>query len=651
MTKNEASEESRHFRCVQRTPYFYFMKNFVLLLLAVVFSYTSLQCQVAEVYTDTLIEALITTHSKVPISAKSAYKPTIVITSEEIARHTNDDISTLLDRQVGLSVNSALSNPGKDKSLFLQGASGEFTLILLDGVPLTDPSGIGGTFDLRSISLSGLERIEIVKGGQSVLYGSDAIAGVVNLITKGASHDQASGLLKVAYGSYNSQDVSAKVHIPIDQKLDVMISGSRASSDGISEALDIDMNGFDKDGFTKNALQAGLAYSPTERIKVQPFLRFSTFDGDYDGGAFTDGTDTYDTDWLQTGLTSSYSANNFDLNLSFSYNKTDRTFNSAFGIFDFKGRFNNLDLYAKAPLGDRSTIIFGLNHQQLNMIDANSTVVDPDANIFSPYLSLNYRPNQVTNLEGGIRYNRHSNFGSNLNTSFGVSNWLSSKVKATGYFTTSFKAPNLFQLFGQFGANPDLKPQQGRSINIGLTAVDLGLFNEVKIDLFDRTVDDLIIFDFATGYSNIPSQHDQGVELSASLGNGPLRYAISYAYLFGELDDKSGVNEPVENLIRRPKHQFDASISYLYFTKSQVQFNLRYSGNRDDIYFDNNTFLNEAVVLDSYLLADFYMDYVLKTPGLSLFLEVRNLFNTDFQEVAGFSTLGRNYRIGASLSF
>jgi len=152
-------------------------------------------CQDDTVFTDSLTQELVITHSKQPISILDTHKPIDVISAEEVRRYGIDDISSLLDSRVGLSVVGARSNFGKDKSLFLQGASGEFTLILVDGSPLTDPSGIGSSFDLRSISLSQIDRIEILKGGQSGLYGTDAIAGVVNLITSKDPVDKVSGSL------------------------------------------------------------------------------------------------------------------------------------------------------------------------------------------------------------------------------------------------------------------------------------------------------------------------------------------------------------------------------------------------------------------------------------------------------------------------
>jgi vitamin B12 transporter len=131
------------------------------------------------------LDEVVISATKFPKSKSETGKVLTVIDQDQIKRSTGKDITQLLNEQVGLVVSGSNSNPGKDKSVYLQGAKNEYTLILLDGIPLNDPSSVsGGAYDLRLISLDQVERIEILKGSQSTLYGSDAIAGVINIITK-----------------------------------------------------------------------------------------------------------------------------------------------------------------------------------------------------------------------------------------------------------------------------------------------------------------------------------------------------------------------------------------------------------------------------------------------------------------------------------
>ena len=126
---------------------------------------------------DTLdLGEFVVTASKIPMLEKETTKPVTIIDAEEIRRSAGKTLSELLNSQNGVLINGSFSNPGKDKAVYLRGASTQYTLILIDGFPVSDPSSEGGAFDLRLIPLSNVERVEIVKGSMSTLYGSDAIA-------------------------------------------------------------------------------------------------------------------------------------------------------------------------------------------------------------------------------------------------------------------------------------------------------------------------------------------------------------------------------------------------------------------------------------------------------------------------------------------
>ena len=174
----------------------------ILYLLLCIMLSTSLSSQSI---TDSLGQELLITATKVPTPVKQNSKSILVIDSVMIAQAGVSDLSQLLDRQAGIRVNGALSNPGVNKSIFIQGGGAEDVLFLIDGIPLNDPSAIGGAFDIRNLSLAGIQRIEILKGAQSTLYGSNAVSGVINIIT---NSDKAEGLKlsgQAEFASLNTQ--------------------------------------------------------------------------------------------------------------------------------------------------------------------------------------------------------------------------------------------------------------------------------------------------------------------------------------------------------------------------------------------------------------------------------------------------------------
>src|SRR5574339_1168452 len=148
-----------------------------------------------------LLDEVVITANKYPNKTSLTGKVVTIITKEQLERSGGKDLSQILTEQTGVYIGGANSNAGKDKSLYLRGARVDHTLITIDGIPVYDPSGIGSNFDIRNLSVDLIERIEILKGSQSTLYGSDAIAGVINIITRksGTKPLGASGVLR--YGS------------------------------------------------------------------------------------------------------------------------------------------------------------------------------------------------------------------------------------------------------------------------------------------------------------------------------------------------------------------------------------------------------------------------------------------------------------------
>ncbi|MBK5279670.1 MAG: TonB-dependent receptor [Bacteroidia bacterium] len=595
------------------------------------------------------LSEVVITATKFPKSKSETGKVLTVIDEDQLAQSAGKNISQLLNEQVGLIINGANSNPGKDKSVYLRGAKNEYTLILLDGIPVTDPSGIsGGAFDLRLLPIDQVERIEILKGSQSTLFGTDAIAGVINIITKKGGDKPVGAFATLSYGSYNTFKGSVGIN-GSTKLLDYNIGYTRNQTEGISEAKDESGAGnFDKDGFSQNSFQANLGFKPSVALSIKPFIRYSDFDGKYDAGAFTDDIlNTYNGTLLNLGASAQYTLPKGAINLMYANDKSDRIFDGTYGKSEYKGRFNQAELFFNYELAKVLQLLMGISRQSLQMLDQSSVEVDPAVTITSPYLSLFVHNIRGLALEMGGRYNSHSKYGDNFTYSFNPSYLIQNQLKLFFNLSTGFKAPSLYQLYGQFGANPDLRPEKSNSLEGGVQWFSLDKKFDIRAVAFKRKISDVIIYQYPT-YSNFDQQNDTGVEIEPSLKvNNKINIRGFYAFVTGEVTNRSGKEN---NLFRRPKNCFGINASYQASPKLFVSANLKSFGQREDSYFNLTTFTTDSVTLEAYTLLDLYGEYKF-SEHFKIFLDTKNILNQKYSEVTGYNTLGFNLNTGVSLKF
>jgi len=605
--------------------------------------------QFAQAQTDSakinVLDDVVVTATKSPKKLSETGKVIKVITKEEIERSGGKDLSQILNEQIGITVNGATSNPGKDKSIYLLGATDKYTLILLDGIPLNEPAGVGGSFDLRLLSLDNIERIEILQGSQSTLYGSNAVAGVINIISKKpqTQNPQLNGLL--TYGSYNSFKGNAN----ISQKtkwLEYNLNYTYYNTDGISEAKDTTGTAnFDKDGFTQNALQAIVGINVTDKFKLSPYLRYTKFKGGFDDDAFIDGPDYYIASLVNTGLDGHYNYATGNLYFNYGYDFTKRDYESAFP-FQSGGKFHNAEAYVNQTINKNIQAIFGLDYQSYKVKD-----IDTVNSIISPYLSFLLHSNNGFNIELGGRFNHHNKYGNNFTYSFNPSYLINNSVKVFANITSGFRAPSINELFGLYGANPNLKPEKSATQEAGVqTFFADKKSSSLSLTAFNRTINDVIIYG-VNGYENLNKQHDYGVEVELHYAVKKLQLNASYAYVDGKLTDKSsGKDSSYYNLIRRPKNAVKIAAGYQITSSLYVSTSIAYTGKRTDNYFNPSTYISSAVDLKEYTLWNAYAQYNFLKNKLNIFLDLKNIANTtNYYEVYGYNIQG--FAVTAGLHF
>ena len=301
------------------------MKRGIFIAAAVIFSgYAQAQQDTA---TKTLDEVIVTAN-KFPQKQSTTGKVITVITKDQIEKSGGKSVGELLNEQTGISVSGALNNLGANQTVYLRGASAGRTLILMDGIPVYDPSVNNNYFDLNLVSLNNVESIEICRGAQSTLYGSDAIAGVINIITIKKDVTKPFNIkVTASAGNYNTFRGNAQLYGKAN-KFSYNIRYERLVSDGFSSAYDsTKTKDFDNDAYNGDVASASLQYQLTNDLSLKTFIQYSRYKTDLDAAAFTDEKDySVKNNSVITGFNAHYQKNNISITGNYQYSENKRNY-------------------------------------------------------------------------------------------------------------------------------------------------------------------------------------------------------------------------------------------------------------------------------------------------------------------------------------
>ncbi|RYY22272.1 MAG: TonB-dependent receptor [Sphingobacteriaceae bacterium] len=570
-----------------------------------------------------------------------------VITQDQLERSQGKNLAQLLNEQAGIIVTGSTTNPTANKSIFVRGAASGFAVTLVDGILVGDPSTTGSNFDLRLFPVNQIERIEIIKGGQSTLYGSDAVAGVINIITKKGGPEGIGVYGTLTGGSYGAQKQNVGFNGSVS-KLSYNINYTHDQIDGISEAADRNNTGtFDKDGYNQSALNANVSIEAARGLRISPFFRFTSGSYKYDNGSFADANNSSLNRFYNTGLTSQYQLDNKSrFNLNYGYTGSTAKYQSSFP-FSTIGRLHLADLYFNHDFTDQIKFLLGVDNRYTQIKQVGSADVTPEAYLLGVYSSL--AVNKIAgfmNIEGGGRFNYHNQYGRNFTFDVTPSiNIIDNKLIIFGTVSSAFKAPLLTELFGPFGANPNLKPQKSLNYEAGFSTALLDNQFNLRVSLFRRKLRDAIV-SIANRYENFDRQNDQGLEIEPSYKYKILTLTGFYSFVDGTTV-RNNVN--TYGLLRRPKHSFGLQAGVQATSKLFVSANLRSYGRRADVTFDDN-FNRINLTLPAYQLLDAYAQYGING-RVKLFTDVKNILDKRYQEIYGYNSLGTNFNAGVSFNF
>jgi vitamin B12 transporter len=615
--------------------------------LLIVFSATHAQQKQDSLKVEQL-EEIVISDSRFKLKREHSGKTVIKISAKELENNQGKTVSEIINAKSGIEINGSRSQGGQTLSTFIRGGNNRQVLVLIDGIPVSDPSQIVNDFDLRLLDVNQIETIEIIKGAASTLYGNKAATAVINITSKRSSKKAISTTISSHFGTnqssddnnFNIKDVTNTVSISGTlSKFNYMTSFAHQNQNGLSAAK----NGTEKDDFNRNAIKTRIGYDFSKQFSAIIFANHTKFKADFDNSFPVGDADFYsENEQNRFGLSTNYTYKKGSLNLKASYNKVTRRIESSFPN-NFKAKSLVFDLYNKYTFKNAIYTIIGINYIK----DKTDFTEEKETETIDPYLNTVWISDFGLHLNVGARLNNHNEYGTHLIYNFNPSytyKFNDNYAKLLASYSTSFIAPTMNHLYGFFGANPDLKPEENTTFEAGFEVklknnirFNVLYFNRKEKNFIDYVVTDFITF--AGEYQNTNTDFTvKGVEIEveAKLTN-TLDFNVNYT--FTEKDDVIA--------LRIPKNKVNVSLNYTPNSKNYVSLKYQFVDDRLDT--DFSTFQNET--LKSFSLIDALYSHDLIPNKLKIYTSITNILDEDYTEVIGYTTKGRNYKLGFSFKF
>ncbi|OAG27753.1 TonB-dependent receptor plug domain-containing protein [Thermodesulfatator autotrophicus] len=596
---------------------------------AVCFGFLTFSAVQAEEATE--LGEIVVTATRTPEPVEKIASSVTVITAKELKEQGIETLTDALREALGVAI---LQNGfGGTASISVRGADNGQTVVLIDGVPVYDPSGLGkGDFSwmLPHLSVDQIDRIEIVRGPQSVLYGSNAMAGAINIITKRAK--KTGGEIYGEFGSYTTFQEGLSLY-RLTENTDLAFSFSKKDSKGISKTVSEP----DRDAYHNGNLNLSLDHAFSEKVKGGASLLVSAASHELDGWNYKSDT--------RIGFFKSYLdwqvSENLASHLDLAFTNSKREYDEGSGG-EYKGRLFRLSWQNDYQLTDFARVIAGLDWQKewADITSPWGSPFDKNAYEWAPFAELALGGEKwVANL--GLRYTKHETAGDKVTYRVAGAVFPVEAIKLHASYGTGFRTPGLYQLYDPSYGNKNLKPEESWGYDAGITFYAWDKKASFDVTYFYNKFKNLIDW-VSTGmwtgqYQNVSGwSKTYGVEFSSTVK------PISWLSIKASYQTLSAKDDKGQHLLRKPRQKanFVATI-YCPDNKGSISFRGLYVGKYKD--FDWNTY--QEVQMDSYFVA--YLNARLNLrENLTLTGRIDNLFDKDYQEIYDYKTPGRSVYVG-----
>lgn len=603
---------------------------------------------------DTVIEArpfpssplagqTVVTPARMETAAAASGSSMTVITEEQIRKTRANTVLEVLRGAVGIDVVQA-GGAGGVASVFMRGANSEHTKVLLDGISINDPSGAARAFDFSALTVDNIERIEVVRGPQSMVYGSDAIGGVIHIITKRGDGPATvtAGAMGGSFGTHQERvGLSGGNH-----RSYYSFGASYFDTDGITAVAER-LGARELDGYHNATFSGRFGWTPREAFNLDYVFRYTDADAEVDGFLVDNviRENRLKQFFQRLQIQSLMLDGDFEQKVGFNsvnYSRVD-TDPGGFGIPQFNGQNRQFDYQANLKLVENNVVTVGVDYLQE---EASSTLLPQTSHdLVGFYVQDRFSLGDFSHTTFGARWDEHSTAGDantyRLAQRFHVA---ATGTDFHGSIGTGFRGPAIAQRFGLVG-NPALRPEFSKGWDVGMTQSFSGGQLEVDATYFRNNFRDLIVFDPTVpgpggfgALNNVDRARVTGVEITAAAQIDRLTDAtFTYTY-----------NDPLNlttttQLLRRPRDKASFGIHRSAFCDhAALNLYFLYVGPRRDFAVAGLTTLEDFVTVNlsgSYQLSEAWQ----------LFFRAENLFDEDYEEVFGFETPGVSGYFGANV--
>ena len=576
------------------------------------------------------LDQVVVTAARAPQLEQNVVGDITVINQQELAKAGQNSVVEILARQPGIEFYNS-GGPQTASSVSIRGANPNQTLVLLNGMRIN--SSVNGGANWNAIDPASIERIEIIRGAASSLYGSDAIGGVINIITKGNNEDQATQFYgSVGVGSHKT----IKSNVGLDGATDgfsYRFNASYAKSNGFNATNENNAFSYydDKDGYHSNAFSGTLAYEWAADQSVGVNAYNSYINGDFDAGEF---------DWMGNDVRAAFTQTRQQSYDIYSKNRLTSNWLStvSFGLSKeqsntlvFDNRFSTLQRqyswqndFSITDNQDLTLLAERLEERITHNINYDNT--RRNTNAFAAIYRADFGPH---NLQASVRNDNISGYGNRTTGGLGYDFAINELWTVGAAANTGFKAPSFSQLYYPGSSNPDLSPEKSKNIEASLGYADAQ--SEFKVTVYQNKISNLIVSSFETGFIpfNVEKATIRGVTVYGAHDFGDLNLWASADFANPRNDDSR------KQLTRRAKQNLKAGAQYQWQDLG-LGAEYQYVSKRFDDA-DNS----DEKRLGSYSLVNLTASYAIHK-NLDAHLRWNNVFDKNYHSAYGYNMQGSN---------